>query len=234
MCHERYSRIFTIGTVSYGDIDHGVVHFLRDKAPFDHVHRQLLEPLEHPLCCSVVHLENINSSRSYATYIAMGTVFTVSKQFEPTTGRILIFNCNDVASSVPTIVMAAEADGAVYDIASMRASYLVCAVNHVVHVYSVGSGLRQPAESLIDQLLPWTVNCVLLIRREASYDGLIVALKVRCRGSLIIIGDMMRSITLLKFNPWQPALLEALYSLAVSLPLYSRLFAFILDAVDCA
>jgi hypothetical protein len=82
--------------------------------------------------------------------------------------------------------MAAEANGAVYDIASMRASYLVCAVNHVVHVYSVGSGLR----------------------REASYDGLIVALKVRCRGSLIIIGDMMRSITLLKFNPWQPALVE--------------------------
>jgi DNA damage-binding protein 1 len=207
ICHERYSHIFTIGTVSYGDIDHGVVHFLRDKAPFDHVHRQLLEPLEHPLCCSVVHLENINSSRS-ATYIAMGTVFAVSKQFEPTTGRILIFNCNDVASSVSTIVMAAEANGAVYDIASMRASYLVCAVNHVVHVYSVGSGLRQPAESLIDQLLPWTLNCVLLIRREASYDGLIVALKVRCRGSLIIIGDMMRSITLLKFNPWQPALVE--------------------------
>jgi len=186
ICHERHSHLFAIGTFSYNVIDRGIVHFLQDNAPYNRVHQHFLKPLEQPVCCSVVHLKDVKSFCRFESYIALGTAFTVSKQFEPTTGRILVFRCNDSPASVPTIIMTAETDGAVYDISSMRASYLVCAVNHAVHVYSVSSELRH----------------------RASYDGLIVALKVRCCGNLIIIGDMMRSITILKFNFQPPDLVE--------------------------
>jgi DNA damage-binding protein 1 len=103
---------------------------------------------------------------------------------------VLVFS-SDTAETIPTTLFILEMDGAVYDIAAIRASFLVCAVNHSVHVYNthIVDVDGQP-------------------RLEAVYDGLVVALKVRCCGNLIIVGDIVRSVIVLRFDTNDVQLVE--------------------------
>jgi hypothetical protein len=114
----------------------GIIRFLRDKAPYNDLHQKLLEPLEYPLCCSVVHLDCFGTTRGRPRiYVAVGTAFAAPNEFEAMLGRIIIFDSN-ISSSTPSIIMIAEINGAVYDVAAMNNTHLVCAVNHAVNVYS--------------------------------------------------------------------------------------------------
>ena len=94
------------------------------------MHHHFLEPLETPLCCSLVCLKCDIAGSCFV----IGTAFSTS-EFEPAAGRVLVFS-SDTAETIPTTIFILEMDGAVYDIAAIRASFLVCAVNHSVHVYN--------------------------------------------------------------------------------------------------
>lgn len=186
VCHDPRSRLFAVCTVrGHQGEDQGVVRFLRDEAPYTDVHHHFLEPLETPLCCSLVCLKCDIAGSCFV----IGTAFSTS-EFEPAAGRVLVFS-SDTAETIPTTLFILEMDGAVYDIAAIRASFLVCAVNHSVHVYNthIVDVDGQP-------------------RLEAVYDGLVVALKVRCCGNLIIVGDIVRSVIVLRFDTNDVQLVE--------------------------
>ena len=136
ICHNSRGHLLTIGTArAHCGEYRGIIRFLRDEAPYDDLHQKLLEQLEYPLCCSVVRLDCFGMVRGRPrNYVAAGTAFAASDELEAMLGRIIIFDIN-VLTTTLSIVMIAEINGAVYDVAAMNTSHLVCAVNHAVNVY---------------------------------------------------------------------------------------------------
>ena len=51
----------------------------------------------------------------------------------------------------------------------------------------------------------------MLCRLRAVYDGFVVTVKLRCLANLILVGDMMRSVALLKFDPYESNLVEVVF-----------------------
>mmetsp|Transcript_21662 Transcript_21662/g.71688 ORF Transcript_21662/g.71688 Transcript_21662/m.71688 type:complete len:615 (-) Transcript_21662:1056-2900(-) len=182
ICHDLQSHLFAVCTIDHREGDNqGVIRFLRDEAPYNDVHREALEPLEIPLCCSIISLDSISTYKDQRAHFVVGTAFAAQENdFEPCSGRMIIFRSGQ-ANVAPSVLFFVEANGAVYDVAAMRASLLVCAVNHAIHIYD-----PVVRDNRRGHLKP-----------RASYDGLVVALKVQCYGNLIVVGDMMRSVTLL-------------------------------------
>ena len=131
-------HLFAVGSVrNHNGVKQGVVYFLLDKRPYTNIHAQVLEPLEIPLCCSIVRLRDVTERTK--TCIAVGTTFSFGSEFEPSTGRIVVFGLT-TGSSIPTAITVVETNGAVYDICCMNTYRFACAVNHAVHVYGPLTG----------------------------------------------------------------------------------------------
>ena len=136
ICHDLQSHLFAVCTIDHREGDNqGVIRFLRDEAPYNDVHREALEPLEIPLCCSIISLDSISTYKDQRAHFVVGTAFAAQENdFEPCSGRMIIFRSGQ-ANVAPSVLFFVEANGAVYDVAAMRASLLVCAVNHAIHIY---------------------------------------------------------------------------------------------------
>ena len=115
--------------------DLGAVCIFSDKEPHQELDRIWLEPYEMPLCSRVATLKESKSEASI--YLTVGSAFITPHDFEPTTGRVLLFDVGKSSSVEPTVVMACVVNGAVYDASVVHGAYLICAVNNTVHIYRV-------------------------------------------------------------------------------------------------
>lgn len=107
----------------------------------------------------------------------MGTAFILAEELEPKTGRIIIFHLVDGKLQQ---VAEKEIKGSPYQIQEFNGKLLT----------SINSTIR---------LFEWTAMHDL--HNECTYFNSIVSLYVKTKGDFVIVGDVLRSITLLIYKP---------------------------------
>lgn len=113
------------------------------------------------------------------TYYIVGTAIVLPDEAEPKQGRIIIFNYADGKLSQ---VAEKEIKGAAYSLVEFNGKLLA----------SINSTVR---------LFEWTTEKEL--RVECSYFNCIIALYLKTKGDFILVGDLMRSVTLLAYKPME-------------------------------
>ena len=141
-----------------------------------------------------------------APYYAVGTAFTAPEEVEPSRGRVLVFK---VVRDELVLVAEKEVKGAVYNLNAFNGK-LLAGVNSKVQLFrwvarggegaggaGGGGGAADAAETGDHELIG-----------ECSHHGHIVALYVQVRGDLIVVGDLMKSVSLLRYEPNESAIVE--------------------------
>ncbi|KAK3102365.1 hypothetical protein FSP39_010832 [Pinctada imbricata] len=164
----------TMGEHTFGDeVD---VHSLLiiDQHTFEVLHAHTLMPNE--FATSLISSKLGEDSH---TYYIVGTALVHPEEAEPKQGRILVFQFQD-----GKLNQVAEKDikGAAYTLLDFNGKLLA----------SINSTVR---------LFEWTAEKEL--RLECSYFNNIVALYMKSKGDFILVGDLMRSITLLLYKPME-------------------------------
>lgn len=126
--------------------------------------------------------ENAGGGAAGEECFVLGTAYTLPDEDEPTKGRLLVFT---VEGGQLRLRAELPVSGAVYCLNHIR-GMLVAGVNHRV------------------LLLAWTIrggvngsNRALVIRHKC--DGSTVALLIATRGDFVIVGDMIKSVSVLRF-----------------------------------
>jgi len=118
-------------------------------------------------------------------YVVVGTAYVHEDEFEPQAGRLLVFAVEGEGSGAKvTLVSERETRGAVYCLESFNGK-LLAGINSKVQLYrweSKGEGVYE-------------------LNTECGHHGHILALHMRSRGDFIVVGDLMRSISLLLYKP---------------------------------
>jgi len=109
-------------------------------------------------------------------YYIVGTAVVVPEESEPKQGRIVLFQWAD---GKLTTVAEKEVKGACYSLVDFN-SKILAAINNAVRLYE------------------WTAEKEL--RLECSHFNNIIALYLKRKGDFILVGDLMRSITLLQYK----------------------------------
>ncbi|KAJ1977860.1 DNA damage-binding protein 1a [Dimargaris verticillata] len=125
-----------------------------------------------------------------ALYFVVGTAFVKPDTADTTAGRILVFRYVTPQRRLELVAQQAVA-GAVYSLAVVDGDKLAASVNNQTVVFAWTQ--RQDAWEL-------TQLCV--------YQSHVLALYMVTRGNIIAVGDLMRSIMLLEFNPEASTLTE--------------------------
>eukprot|EP00658_Telonema_sp_P-2_P017812 TRINITY_DN16947_c0_g1_i3.p1 TRINITY_DN16947_c0_g1~~TRINITY_DN16947_c0_g1_i3.p1 ORF type:complete len:699 (-),score=194.23 TRINITY_DN16947_c0_g1_i3:207-2303(-) len=113
-------------------------------------------------------------------YFVVGTALHHPDEVEPKEGRILVFS---VHNKTPVLVAELQVQGAVHDLCALGCGRLVAGINSRVCTFSWG------ATAISHKL-----------QQESSHSGHILALYVKARGELVLVGDLMKSMTLLSYK----------------------------------
>jgi len=111
----------------------------------------------------------------------VGTAYALPTEAEPSRGRILVFG---VVDNKLKLVTEAETKGAVYSL-NLFNKKLLAGINSKIQLFKwteTDDGMKQ-------------------LSSECGHHGHILALFVVSRGDFIIVGDLMKSISLLLFKP---------------------------------
>jgi DNA damage-binding protein 1 len=192
---------------------------LIDAATFETTDRHALERDE---CdSSVVSCAFADDPREY--YV-VGTAFQLPEEVEPSKGRILVFEAREGKLA---LVAQKRTTGAVYNLNALRGK-LVAGVNSKIQVFewrkvdspesndaneSEASGRGKGKEGLGAGAMGPDANGPSSsppreLALECANHGHIVALYARVRGDLIVVGDLMKSVSLLEYDPERKTLEE--------------------------
>ncbi|KAF6200141.1 hypothetical protein GE061_006442 [Apolygus lucorum] len=149
-----------------------IYHFLLlDQHTFEVIHAHQMLPNEY--CLSLISCKLGDDPNHY--YV-VGTGLVVPEESEPKQGRILLFHVDD---GKLTFVCEKEVKGACYSLAQFNGKLLA----------SINSTVR---------LFEWTAEKEL--RLECSHFNNIIALYIRTKGDFVLVGDLMRAVTLLQYK----------------------------------
>jgi DNA damage-binding protein 1 len=199
-----------VESTGQGEIVKRFVLFL-DDCSFEEVHCHKLEPQETGLSICVAPLKVFNSDgevekpdaslghgagaddgsggQMEMDCVAVGTAMVVEGEWEPRQGAVHLFRVS-VTDGVKRVVVSPArltVNGAVFSIAAVE-SRLVAAIGSTVHMLHLDSSSTGHTSEPT-------------LKSECHMDGHINALYLKARGDLILMGDMMRSMTLLKYVP---------------------------------
>lgn len=181
ICHQESSHTFAVCTVKSdfdpSNGDQGELNFVRliDDQSFETMHRYALDTYEH--ACSIV---SCAFGKDDAEYYVCGTAYAPPDQVEPNKGRIIVFIVKD---STLEVVASKEVGGAVYNLNAFN-SKLLAGVNSKVQLYQWSQ--REDGS--------WELS------NECSHHNHILALYVESRGDFIVVGDLMKSVSLLVYK----------------------------------
>ena len=113
----------------------------------------------------------------------VGTAVMDPAEDEPSRGWLAVY---DVANRALTKRCELEVQGAVWSLAPLGGGRAVAGCNSRVTVFGEHGGGDGAAS---------------VLKPECSYSGQVLALHVRTRGDQIVVGDLMRSVTLLRHHP---------------------------------
>ncbi|KAG0461871.1 hypothetical protein HPP92_020347 [Vanilla planifolia] len=185
--HQEQSRTFAICSYKICLInnDETEIHFVRllDDQTFEVVSTYQLDTFE---CgCSII---SCSFSDDNNVYYCVGTAYVLPEENEPTKGRILVFLVEDGKLQ---LIAEKETKGAVYSLNAFNGK-LLAAINQKI------------------QLFKWMLreDGTRELQSECGHHGHILALYVQTRGDFIVVGDLMKSISLLLYKHEEGAIEE--------------------------
>ncbi len=117
-------------------------------------------------------------------YLVVGTTYELASEEDPKLGRLLVFSVNDSRLS---LVAEQKVSGATYCLCPFEGEgKIIAGVNSLVLVYSLQEDPN---------------NNTLHLVKEDVHHGHILAYRIQTRGNYILVGDLMRSLTLLTWKP---------------------------------
>lgn len=187
ICHQEQSRTFAICSVKYNQSggDESEMHVIRllDDQTFDFISTYPLDTFEYG--CSIL---SCSFSDDSSVYYCVGTAYVLPEESEPTKGRILMFMVEDGKLQ---LIAEKETKGAVYSLNAFNGK-LLAAINQKIQLYKWmlrDDGSRE-------------------LQSECGHHGHILALYVQTRGDFIVVGDLMKSISLLIYKHEEGAIEE--------------------------
>ncbi|EEF35767.1 DNA repair protein xp-E, putative [Ricinus communis] len=186
ICHQEQSRTFAVCSLkNQASAEESETHFIRllDDQTFEFISTYQLDPFEYG--CSIL---SCSFSDDNNLYYCVGTAYVMPEENEPTKGRILVFLVEDGKLQVIT---EKETKGAVYSLNSFNGK-LLAAINQKIQLYKWmlrDDGSRE-------------------LQSECGHHGHILALYVQTRGDFIVVGDLMKSISLLIYKHEEGAIEE--------------------------
>ncbi|KAJ1703919.1 hypothetical protein LUZ63_003698 [Rhynchospora breviuscula] len=185
ICHQEKTRTFAICTLRAASTEDMETHFVRllDDQSFDIISTYALDAYEYGCCvlsCSFAEDSN--------AYYCVGTAYVLPEENEPSKGRILIFAVEDGKLQ---LLAEKETKGAVYRLNSFNGK-LLAAINQKIQLYKWVAREDGSHE----------------LQSECGHHGHILALYVQTRGDFIVVGDLMKSISLLVYKHEEGAIEE--------------------------
>jgi len=179
LCHVETRRLFALLTTHMGtaddgeDVESGHVRLLDDQT-LERCDSYSLKPQEAAL--SILTL-TFDGEPADMIFVAVGTAFARPDEPEPTSGRLLIFSVQERTLELKYDLSTA---GAVYALEAFNGK-LLAGVNNKLQLYEWLPCARAPR---------------LQLRHE--HCGHILVLYVQSRGDFILVGDLMKSVSLLQ------------------------------------
>ncbi|CAI0545440.1 unnamed protein product [Linum tenue] len=186
ICHQEQSRTFAICSLKHQtSAEESETHFVRllDDQTFEFLSAYQLDPFEYG--CSLLSCSFSDDSN---VYYCVGTAYVLPEENEPTKGRILVFSIEDGKLQ---LITEKETKGAVYSLNAFNGK-LLAAINQKIQLYKWmlrDDGSRE-------------------LQSECGHHGHILALYVQTRGDFIVVGDLMKSISLLIYKHEEGAIEE--------------------------
>ncbi|KAL3687828.1 hypothetical protein R1sor_014137 [Riccia sorocarpa] len=188
ICHQESSRTFGLCSAKYQNSSNGEdmeTHYVRliDDQTFEIIATYQLDTYE--TGCSIITCSFADDSN---VYFCVGTAYALPEENEPSKGRILVFVVEDGKLQLLT---EKETKGAVYSLNAFSGK-LLAAINQKIQLYK------------------WTLrdDGSRELQTECGHHGHILALYVQSRGDFIVVGDLMKSISLLMYKPEEGAIEE--------------------------
>ncbi|PNT58531.1 hypothetical protein POPTR_001G357900v4 [Populus trichocarpa] len=186
ICHQEQSRTFSICSMkNQSNAEESEMHFIRllDDQTFEFISTYPLDTFEYG--CSILSCSFSDDSN---VYYCVGTAYVLPEENEPTKGRILVFIVEDGKLQ---LIAEKETKGAVYSLNAFNGK-LLAAINQKIQLYKWmlrDDGTRE-------------------LQSECGHHGHILALYVQTRGDFIVVGDLMKSISLLIYKHEEGAIEE--------------------------
>ncbi|GJD12440.1 DNA damage-binding protein 1 [Galdieria sulphuraria] len=154
---------------------------LIDDTMMEIVHSYKLEQFETPCSVITVNFGDDAAAKDNQDYFVVGTAYSYADEPEPSRGRMLVFA---VREQRLTLVAERTFKGALYSMDAFNGKILA----------SVNSMLK---------LVRWseTESGARTLTEECTYHGSIFILQIKCLGDFILIGDLVRSVSLLAYKP---------------------------------
>lgn len=173
--HQPSTNNFLIITVKTNQSEENGFVKLMDDQTFEITDCFDLKKSELP--CSTISCSFLEDD---SPYFVVGTSFIYPTETDPTRGRILIFQVIDTKLK---LVSEMETKGVVYALSSFNGR-LLAGINSKVHLFN---WIDQDGSKQLVQ--------------ECVHSGHILALYLASRGEFIVVGDLMKSISLLLYKP---------------------------------
>lgn len=186
ICHQEQSQTFSICSMkNQSNAEESEMHFIRllDDQTFEFISTYPLDTFEYG--CSILSCSFSDDSN---VYYCVGTAYVLPEENEPTKGRILVFIVEDGKLQ---LIAEKETKGAVYSLNAFNGK-LLAAINQKIQLYKWmlrDDGTRE-------------------LQSECGHHGHILALYVQTRGDFIVVGDLMKSISLLIYKHEEGAIEE--------------------------
>ncbi|KAF5752708.1 hypothetical protein HS088_TW01G00624 [Tripterygium wilfordii] len=186
ICHQEQSRTFAICSLkNQTSAEESELHFVRllDDQTFEFLSTYGLDTFEYG--CSIL---SCSFSDDTNVYYCVGTAYVLPEENEPSKGRILVFIVED---GKLLLIAEKETKGAVYSLNAFNGK-LLAAINQKIQLYKWmlrDDGSRE-------------------LQSECGHHGHILALYVQTRGDFIVVGDLMKSISLLIYKHEEGAIEE--------------------------
>eukprot|EP00741_Cyanophora_paradoxa_P005067 tig00000851_g4909.t1 len=181
IAHQEASRTFGLLTLRYGaegpageDAETGFFRVLDDTS-FEPRFTRELDPFEQG--CSIA---SCSFGEGAQQYYVVGTAYAIPEETEPTKGRILVFALVD---GKLLEVAQRETKGAVYSLQPFNGK-LLAGINSKVQIFRWSE--REDGQHELEP--------------ECGHHGHILALYMQSRGDFIVVGDLMKSISLLLYK----------------------------------
>ncbi|GJP48061.1 hypothetical protein CLOM_g7334 [Closterium sp. NIES-68] len=185
ICHHEQSHSIAVTTIKVSLIngEEAESHFVRllSDQTFDQLSHLPLEPFENG--CSII---SCCFADDPTVYIVVGTAFAFPDEQEPTKGRILVLS---VEGGKLHVAAEKETKGAVYNLNAFNGK-LLAGINNKVQLFRWAARDDGARELLV----------------ECGHFGHILALYAACRGDFIVVGDLMKSMSLLVYKQEEGAL----------------------------
>ncbi|KAF9666475.1 hypothetical protein SADUNF_Sadunf16G0233100 [Salix dunnii] len=186
ICHQEQSRTFAICSLKHqSNAEESEMNFIRllDDQTFEFISTYPLDTFE---CgCSILSCSFSDDSN---VHYCVGTAYVLPEENEPTKGRILVFIVEDGKLQ---LIAEKETKGAVYSLNAFNGK-LLAAINQKIQLYK------------------WMLrdDGTHELQSECGHHGHVLALYVQTRGDFIVVGDLMKSISLLIYKHEEGAIEE--------------------------